>query len=375
MLVSARWVFAGIGCTDRMAPAPEGFQPQLAALARPLIHAPGLYLLLALLVSSAGLRAQAGRPPDSRPPGTAPGLSRTFTIQGRVVPAPGESQLPELMTVTLSTFSGGVIQTRLVRSGIFEFKGVGQGRYLVRLECEGFQSVEESLDLLQRPGAGMEFLQLSMGARLRSGPEVPPPGTTTVAANFLAAPVKAQKELEKAQRASQQQRFQQAVRHLEKALRIHPDFPEAYNNLAVQYLRLDRPEEALAALTRSLQLRPTAEAYQNLGILRMNQGRNQESAEALWQAHQMDPSDEQTIKVFGELYFRAGQYEKALQWFDALPETGEPMLALARGHCHLRLGRYSAALQQFEAFLLLDPKSPTATETRRLVEEIRKKLP
>ncbi len=329
-------------------------------------------LILAALLGSAAL-AQTS-PPDSGRPGSAPGAIRTITIQGRVVPTPGQPQMPEMMTVTLSEFSGGVIQTRLVRSGLFEFRGLTPGRYIVRVECQGYQTVEGTVDLQPSRSNRNEFVQLNMGARLEPRDSAPPPGDTIVSAELLSVPEKAQKELQKAQESSRGERYEQAVRHLKKALKIHPAFPEAYNNLAVQYLRLGREQEALEALTQSLQLRPTAQAHQNLGVLRMNQGQYQEAAQSLFEAHQMDPEDGQTMRSLGELFFRVGQYQMALEWLNKVSDDDDAMLALARGHCHLRLEHYGEALRHFEDYLQLAPGAPQAKETRKLAERIRKEI-
>ncbi len=340
------------------------------------LEVPGLQrsilLCIVLLMGGAVLPAQSSRPTDAPPPGSVPGQARGITVQGRVVPAQGQASLPSLMTATLNEFSRGVVQTILVRDGLFEFRNVGPGRYTVRLSCDGFHTVEARLDLLERRGNRMEFLQISMGARLKGAGGADVPGeNSTVDAGFLAVPDKAQRELEKAQKASRRERYEQAVRHLQKALSIHADFPEAYNNLAVQYLRLGRPEEALEALERSLQLRPTAQAYQNLGILHMEGGRYRDAAVALGQAHERDPSDGQTLRSLGELYFRVGQYQTALAWFDRVQDDADAMLALARGHCYLRLERAEEALAAFQRFLVLEPSGPRARETRRLVSRLR----
>lgn len=330
-----------------------------------------LSLLLALGSGHFGW-AQSGRPDSGRPRGQVPPPA-VIHLQGRVIPRRDHPQLPELMTATLSEYSGGVIQTRLVQSGLFEFKGVKAGRYVIRVECAGYQTAEKTVDLQPSRYTRQEFVMINLGERLDEKESTPPAGESTVQAGFLSVPRKAQKALERAQTASRKGRHQQAVRHLNEALKLHPDFPEAYNNLAVQYLRLGRPQDALESLSRSLQLRPTAEAYQNLGVVQMNQGRYEQAYEALRQALQLNPDDGQSIRSMGELYFRVGQYQTALEWFDKVSDEEDAMLELARGHCHLRLEHHPEALRHFETYLKLAPRGLQAKETRRLIRQLRPK--
>lgn len=63
-------------------------------------------------------------------------------------------------------------------------------------------------------------------------------------------------------------RTDEAVSVLESLTRDYPELPEPHNNLAVQYARLGRTQEALSSLQRAIQARPDyAVALENLGDL------------------------------------------------------------------------------------------------------------
>ena len=49
-----------------------------------------------------------------------------------------------------------------------------------------------------------------------------------------------------AQRFSESGQTEKAVEELEKAIRISPEYADAYNNLAVQHIRMGRFEDAAA---------------------------------------------------------------------------------------------------------------------------------
>lgn len=55
-----------------------------------------------------------------------------------------------------------------------------------------------------------------------------------------------------AQRFSESGQAEKAVEELEKAIRISPEYADAYNNLAVQHIRMGRFEEACGELARAI---------------------------------------------------------------------------------------------------------------------------
>ena len=63
-----------------------------------------------------------------------------------------------------------------------------------------------------------------------------------------------------------------AMRHLEEALRLRPDYAKAHNNLAVLYARQGRLDAARQHWERALQLDPHYDdARRNLELLRKRQ--------------------------------------------------------------------------------------------------------
>ena len=65
-----------------------------------------------------------------------------------------------------------------------------------------------------------------------------------------------------------QGKTEDAMAALESLTRDYPELPEPHNNLAVQYARLGRQQEALASLERAIQARPDyTVALENLGDL------------------------------------------------------------------------------------------------------------
>src|SRR5438093_1127346 len=77
----------------------------------------------------------------------------------------------------------------------------------------------------------------------------------------------------------------EAVRYLEEALRLRPDYAEACYNLGNVLKDLGRPGEAAARFRQAVALRPTyAAAYNNLGLALTEAGRPAEAVVLLRQA-------------------------------------------------------------------------------------------
>ncbi|MEZ5361707.1 MAG: tetratricopeptide repeat protein [Bryobacterales bacterium] len=92
----------------------------------------------------------------------------------------------------------------------------------------------------------------------RYAPRQTPSGGHMVSLQRLknAPPPKAVREMTKGADAVAAGDREEAIRHYQKALEIHPSYIEAYNNLGVQNLKLNRIDEAIAALEKAVELDP-----------------------------------------------------------------------------------------------------------------------
>jgi len=85
----------------------------------------------------------------------------------------------------------------------------------------------------------------------------------TISVHQLAIPAKAAKEFQLSQKSFQVGNFHSASEHLEKAVRIFPDFPEARNNLACAYIYLKKYEKALVELRQAIAINPNLDTPHN----------------------------------------------------------------------------------------------------------------
>ncbi len=322
-------------------------------------------------------------PPDPRPvnPPTNPNAPTAPSVRprpkarvvGRVFPAQGVTKLPELITVSISSLNSGFFKLVLVQGASFEFDDLAAGRYQIKLESNGYEDAVQEIDIdVLGPGSA-HFVTVVMGPprRDRDDEVQPREGSSTIDAAALAIPRKALQEMSKAVDASAEGDSEKAIRHLKKAVKIHPGYSEAHNNLAVQYVKLGRIDEAIDTFEKSVELQPNSKAYFNLGILYFQKNRQRESAAALSQASRLDPADQGALRALAEVYFKMGQYVLALKSYRRLAALNpDPTANLSMGYCFLRLRMMEEARTEFQRYLKGEPSGERADRVRDMLARL-----
>jgi tetratricopeptide (TPR) repeat protein len=190
---------------------------------------------------------------------------------------------------------------------------------------------------------------------------------------------------------------EEALAHLDQALRANPGYPEAHNNRGLALQLLDRFEEAAAAHGQALRLEPTfAEAHNNLGTALQKLNRLPEAEAAYREALRLRPESLQARVNLGNVLLETERVEEAATHYRAalaidpgladvhftlgaaLERSGRPDEAAAEyretlhlqpasADAHARLGtiaeaegRLDEATTHYDAWSTLDPASPAA---------------
>jgi Flp pilus assembly protein TadD len=143
--------------------------------------------------------------------------------------------------------------------GNFQLRGLNSGEYVLRvLSVRGDLLHQEMVTVRRNTG--------TLAVRIpASGRQPSAPGTISMTQLRHPPERKAYQAVVSAQRLAAAGQVEKAVEELEKAIRISPEYADAYNNLAVQHLRMGRFEEADAELTRSIAIAgPSPAALGNL---------------------------------------------------------------------------------------------------------------
>src|SRR5215471_6226539 len=143
-------------------------------------------------------------------------------------------------------------------TGAFSFRRLKGGSYTVVVEAgQEFESASERVDIIepavQRNDSGQTYtISLRLQPHIATSRAV-----GTVDATSADVPEEARKLYKTALEASQSDRSR-AIDLLKAALKIHPTYVSALNELGVQYLRMKDLDKAEAALNEALRIAPAS---------------------------------------------------------------------------------------------------------------------
>ena len=124
--------------------------------------------------------------------------------------------------------------------------------------------------------------------------------------------------------------WEPAERDLQRALELVPDQPFVLNYLAYSWIEQDRRlEEALAMVTRAVELRPNnGFIIDSLGWAQFRMGDFDLAVKTLERAMEAEPGDPVITSHYGDALWRTGRrLEARRQWRNALMEEPDPALA------------------------------------------------
>ncbi len=155
----------------------------------------------------------------------------------------------------------------------------------------------------------------------------------------------------------------QAMAHLDEALRLNPDYPEAHDNRGLALQLLGRHEEALVEHEAALRLEPVfPQARNNLGMALQKLGRLEEAAGAYREVAALRPESPQGHANLGTVLLALGRpadavpaYERALAIDPSLDDVRYSLAtALAR------TGRTEESIARFREILAVEPQAADA---------------
>jgi len=151
--------------------------------------------------------------------------------------------------------------------------------------------------------------------------------------------------------------------HLERAMEYDPDNHEAFRVKALYLEAIGRPEQAVTWLRRAIWKKATfASAYLDLGRLYISQNRLVLAKQILTDGMHNSPEHPGILTALGDLHMKSGEYEKALEKFNAALSTrmDDPILWIKKGDMHKMLKSYDEASRAYEKAINADPESVEA---------------
>ena len=174
-----------------------------------------------------------------------------------------------------------------------------------------------------------------------------------------------------------QEQYAEAIDIYKKILAIDFNLAKAHAGMGDALFRLERYEEAIESLGRSVELHPIPPSV-TVPLLLMGKassklGRPLDTARYYERAAELDPQNTSVLEHLAEARFQEKRYEEALRLLTSLrdrnPEAAQSHVNLGIALYHL--GRLEEAARSYETALSLDP---SMERERSFLEKLKKKI-
>lgn len=240
-------------------------------------------------------------------------------------------------------------------SGRFQFRGLRQGVYLVRVEPVGTPYEEQvqrvEFQSISGRGGGAEepyMLDFTLKRKKSESPVREIVFTQTI-------PDAARVEFERGAGYLSDGKFEQAGAALKKAIEIFPDYFQALELLGTEYVKRGQFADALPLLAHAVGVNGrSSKSLYALGVANVKLNRLSEAIEWLKKAAVEDPANVNTQIMLGQAYGNNREYDQAVAALKKAIELGGDQAVDV--HFYLasiynKQGKYSEAVKELEIYL------------------------
>ena len=330
---------------------------------------PGLSLVLFSLFVVVRVTAQ-GIPQGAA--STDTGLGGVNTISGMLVSSTGQ-RIQRRVSIRLRTMTRGDRISTTDEYGNFVFRGVPPNDYLVVIDKEqDFEPFSQNVSIIQPRGMPPQTYYLSIRLELKRRAAAKP---GVLNAEFANVPKPALVHYDKAVEQSRKSDHQGAIEELKLAIKEYPSFMLAFNELGVQYLKLNQLENADEAFQRALKITPDAfAALINRGIANFMMKRYGEAVPILRKALKKNDQSAVGHYFLGQALANLGMFEQAEKELLASLELGNEEMKEAHrllAIIYTSRGAKKQAAGELEAYLKLAPDAPDAEKLKDVIRQLK----
>jgi uncharacterized protein HemY len=250
------------------------------------------------------------------------------SLQGKVY-YPNGSPPTNSVRVKL-TFNGmSMYETFTDLSGRFAFSGLRTGTYQLIAEGDGetFETTSVRAEVIAFGPAAQVFTE-NIQLRLKPGKSVAAAGLTSVEALDPNIPPRSREAYEKGTKDAKDNKPESAVKHLQEAIAIYPQFYPALVTIAEQYEKLKRDDEAIDAYQKAIQLKPDrAQAYVGLGLNFVKNKRYNDAIAPLRRSLEIEKHTATPYLFLGLAEMMTGDYQTSEADLMRAYDLGKPSLA------------------------------------------------
>jgi Flp pilus assembly protein TadD len=337
---------------------------------------PFCFFLIILLFLPLAVSGQSGT--DST------GTGGKHVIRGRIY-FPSGVRVDSRIQVRLEGYNTGGLSVMCDGNGSFQFSSLAPGSYTVVVDGgENYENVRESVyidqDIQGPPGVRVPTFTRPYTVNIELQPKrsvVQPNRNGVVDASLAAIPEPARGLYQQGQESAQANKHDAAVEKFLAAIAQFPQFPQAFNELGVQYLFLNQADKAVQALRSAVRLAEDAYSPRlNLGMALFLSNKADEADTELRTAQKKNESDWQSHYWLGKVSIRLKRLTDAEKEFRRALELGGNDLPLPHyylGGIYWQTGDRKRAADELEQYLKLYPQAQDAERIRQSIRELRGK--
>ncbi len=329
-----------------------------------------LFCICVLMLGyAASVVAQISTIPDSA---SQTGLGGINSINGIVFDPSGRPlQMP--IRIRLSTMARGDRNSLTSENGSFAFTGLPAGNYTIIIDKEkDYESFSQTVDIIQFRGAPAVRQTVNIRLTFKPGTDAKP---GVINAELANVPQNALLAYETAIELAAKQDYLGAIEQLKTSVKEDPTFAVAFNELGVQYLRINQLENADEAFQQALKINPNAiPSLINRGIANVMMKRHGEAVPFLRKALANDDKSAVGHYFLGQALANLGLFKEAEKELSVSLEIGKDAMKEA-----LRMlavifhaqGEKVRAAEQLEKYLRLNPTANDAEQLRASIKQWR----
>ena len=294
-----------------------------------------------------------------------------YDLEGQIVP---EGRAAVSLYGAITPFSSSTLADS---EGRFQFRKLLAGPYTVAVFLPGLGEARQTIEV--GPSLADTKGRVAVTIDIRDSKLISPEALvrrSTISTRELAIPERAHREYREAQKKLSRRDVAGAVAHLERAVKIAPQFASAWNNLGTIAYQSRDYARAEQHFRQALEQDPEAfEPLVNLGGALLSLNKLEEALKYNLYAVLSRPNDALSNSQLGMNYFYLGDLNRGQKYL-AIAKTldaahfSHPQLLLAE--IHLRRNEPEAAAGELEDFLQRHPDWPEAAKIRESMAKLRR---
>ena len=290
----------------------------------------------------------------------------------------------QLAVELLNDFGQSIQQTRTSNSGRYEFAGLSQGVFQIRVLTHGtnYISQTERIEIINfgrnAPGgtvlSGAQYIPVDFVLRVE---ETKGERGTPDAIFVQPVPDEARRAYERATGDLDRGKKDEGLAGLQRAVELFPTYFLALERLGIEYVKREQYDPARLMLTRAIEVNSRAQqSLYWLGLAQHHLKQPTAAIDSLTRALALAPNSVNTHMWLGIVYRLNNNSELAEKHLKRAKELGNNRVPDAHWQLALlynTLKRYREAADELELFLRAQPDSRDAESIKKLVTQMRDK--